>query len=666
MSGRDRLGGRHGAPGGGPRPGSHGGSGGPPRGPGMMGGHPGPRLGVPVERAKDFSGTLKRLLTYLKPHKFQLIAVIVMSVLSTLFAILSPKIMGLATTALFEGIKDRMGGSTGALIDFEYITTILLVLAGLYLFSAAFAYAQQYIMAGVTQRTVFGLRQQVNAKLSRLPLRYFDGRTHGETLSRITNDVDNISNTLQQSVTQIISSVITIIGVVVMMLVISPWLTLICLLTLPLSAVATMLVAKRSQGYFINQQRTLGELNGHVEEMYAGQQIIKVFGHEKRSVDDFNQINDRLYDAGWKAQFISGIIMPLMGFIGNIGYVLIAVVGGIMVFWQRIAIGDVQAFIQYARQFSQPITQAANIANIIQSTIASAERVFELLDEEEEPQGHSAAASEPSASHDESVQPAVNGRSIAVKERVKGAVTFEHVRFGYSADEILIEDMNIRVQPGQMVAIVGPTGAGKTTLVNLLMRFYDVLGGKITVDGRDIRDYDRGELRSMFGMVLQDTWLFNGTIRDNIAYGREGATDQEIVKAAVAAHADHFIRTLPEGYDTVLNEEASNISQGQKQLLTIARAFLADPRILILDEATSSVDTRTEIHIQRAMATLMQGRTSFVIAHRLSTIRSADMILVMNKGSIIEQGTHEELLARKGFYADLYNSQFSAQVQPSA
>jgi len=681
----------HGAPGGRPHPGSpagpgrgpggpHGGPGGPPRGPGMMGGHPGPRLGMPVERAKDFSGTLRRLLAYLKPHRFQLIAVIVMSVLSTLFTILSPKIMGLATTSLFASIQQRIEGTGDGRIDFAYITTILLVLAGLYVFSSIFAYAQQYIMAGVTQNTVYGLRQQVNAKLSRLPLRYFDGRTHGETLSRITNDVDNISNTMQQSLTQIISSVITIIGVVIMMLFISPWLTLICLLTLPLSAVATMLVAKRSQGYFINQQRTLGELNGHVEEMYAGQQIVKVFGHEKRSVEDFNRINDRLYEAGWKAQFISGIIMPLMVFIGNIGYVLIAVVGGIMVFWQRIAIGDVQAFIQYARQFSQPITQAANIANIIQSTIASAERVFELLDEEEEPQGRSDAASEQSSTGDDAVKQAATERLPAAKDTVrgavggsvapvpsiKGAVAFEHVRFGYSPDDILIEDMNIRVQPGQMVAIVGPTGAGKTTLVNLLMRFYDVLGGRITVDGRDIRDYDRGELRSMFGMVLQDTWLFNGTIRDNIAYGREGATEREIVQAAVSAHADHFIRTLPDGYDTVLNEEASNISQGQKQLLTIARAFLADPRILILDEATSSVDTRTEIQIQRAMAKLMQGRTSFVIAHRLSTIRSADMILVMNKGSIIEQGTHEELLARKGFYADLYNSQFTTQVLPSA
>jgi len=650
--------GRHGGPGG------HGAPGGPPRGPGMMG-HPGPRLGMPVEKAKDFSGTLKRLFAYLKPFKFQLITVIVMSVLSTLFTILSPKIMGLITTSLFEGIQNRLSGATGVMIDFPYIANILLVLAGLYVFSSAFAYAQQYIMASVTQRTVYGLRQQVNSKLSRLPLRYFDGRTHGETLSRITNDVDNISNTMQQSLVQIISSVITIIGVVVMMLIISPWLTLICLLTLPLSVVATMLVAKRSQGYFINQQRTLGELNGHVEEMYAGQQIIKVFGHEKRSVSDFDAINERLYDAGWKAQFISGIIMPLMGFIGNIGYVLIAVVGGMMVFWQRIAIGDVQAFIQYARQFSQPITQAANIANIIQSTIASAERVFELLDEEEEPQGRSAEEGE-AASASKHTAGTAAVRDTADKPAVQGAVAFHHVRFGYAPEEILIEDMNINVQPGQMVAIVGPTGAGKTTLVNLLMRFYDVLGGRITVDGRDIRDYDRGELRSLFGMVLQDTWLFNGTIRDNIAYGREGATEREVVQAAAMAHADHFIRTLPDGYDTVLNEEASNISQGQKQLLTIARAFLADPRILILDEATSSVDTRTEIHIQRAMATLMQGRTSFVIAHRLSTIRNADMILVMNKGSIIEQGTHEELLARGGFYADLYNSQFAAQVQPSA
>jgi len=676
--GRGVAGGQHGG---------HGGPGGGARGP--MGGPHGPRFGMPVEKAKNFRGTLKRLLTYLRPHRMQLILVFLMAICGTLFNILSPKIMGLATTALFASVKDRLDGATGTLIDYAYIGNILLVLIGLYVFSSLFAYLQQFIMAGVAQRTVYDMRQQVNAKLSRLPLKFFDSRTHGETLSRVTNDVDNISNTMQQSVMQLISALITIVGVVVMMLSISPLLTLICLLTLPLSAVVTMLIAKRSQGYFKGQQKALGELNGHVEEMYAGQQIVKVFGHERKSVEQFDAINDRLYETGWKAQFISGIIMPLMSFIGNIGYVLISVVGGILVFRERIAIGDVQAFIQYARQFSHPITQAANIANVIQSTIASAERVFELLDEEEETEEdvatggsvtaglneadehHGAIAASRgnervgAASQSKAVEAAVT-RDSSLRRHIQGAVQFRHVQFGYKPDEVLIESMNIDVKPGQMVAIVGPTGAGKTTIVNLLMRFYDVNGGQITVDGRDIRDFERGSLRSIFGMVLQDTWLFNGTIRDNIAYGREGATEEEVVQAAVAAHADHFIRTLPDGYDTVLNEEASNISQGQKQLITIARAILAEPRILILDEATSSVDTRTEIYIQRAMATLMEGRTSFVIAHRLSTIRNADMILVMNKGSIIETGTHDQLLAQNGFYADLYNSQFMARSERQA
>lgn len=608
---------------------------GPRHGGGPMGGP----SGMPAEKAKDFKGTLKRLLAYLKPHKYQLIAVFVMAVLSTAFSILGPKIMGLATTELFEGVMARMGGTQGSGIDFDYIWSIVVALIVLYLFSSVFSFFQQYVMAGVAQKTVYNMRRDVNDKLSRLPLKYFDSRTHGETLSRITNDVDNISNTMQQSLTQLMTSVVTIIGVIVMMLTISPLLTLICLVTLPLSGVVTAKIAKRSQGYFIGQQRSLGELNGHVEEMYAGHQIVKVFGREKSSIRKFNEINEQLYDSGWRAQFISGIMMPLMSFIGNIGYMLICVVGGLLVAWQRIAIGDVQAFIQYARQFSMPITQAANIANIIQSTVASAERVFELLDEQEE---------ERDTDHG------------IVQEKPRGAVAFRHVRFGYTEDALLMDDLNIDVKPGQMVAIVGPTGAGKTTLVNLLMRFYEINGGSIAIDGRDIRDMRRGELRSLFGMVLQDTWLFNGTIRDNIAYGREDATEEEIVQAAVAAHADHFIRTLPDGYDTILNEEGTNLSQGQKQLLTIARAVLADPSILILDEATSSVDTRTEVHIQEAMARLMEGRTSFVIAHRLSTIRNADMILVMNKGSVMEQGTHEELLEQGGFYADLYNSQFKS------
>ncbi len=460
-------------------------------------------------------------------------------------------------------------------------------------------------------------------------------------MSRIVNDMDNLSTTLQQSVTQLITSAVTLVGVLVMMLTISPLLSLIVLLTFPLSLFITMGIAKRSQEYFRRQQRSLGELNGHVEEMLAGHKIVKAFGHERQAIDEFDRRNEKLYDAGWRAQFVSGIIMPLMRFVGNIGYVFVAVVGSIMVTKNAIAIGDVQAFIQYAQQFTQPITMLANIANVIQSAMASAERLFELLDEQEE------------------VPEAVDAKVI---EHPEGAVQFEHVRFGYSPDNILMQDMNIDVQPGQMIAIVGPTGAGKTTLVNLLMRFYEVNGGRILVDGIDITEIKRGALRRMFGMVLQDTWLFNGTIRANIAYGREDATEQEIVRAAKAANADHFIRTLPEGYNTVLNEEASNISQGQKQLLTIARAFLADPEILILDEATSSVDTRTEIQIQRAMTELMKGRTSFVIAHRLSTIRDADLILVMNHGTIVEKGTHEELLAKNGFYADLYNSQFTGRT----
>jgi ATP-binding cassette subfamily B protein len=494
-------------------------------------------------------------------------------------------------------------------------------------------------MVSVTQSTVYDLREEVNRKLARLPLKFFDSRTHGEILSRVTNDVDNISNTLQQSITQMISSLVTLVGVIIMMFIISPWLALITLVTLPLSVFVSTSVASRSQKFFAEQQKKLGELNGHVEEMYTGHKIIKAFGREAQSVSTFRQINGTLYDAGWKAQFISGILMPMIGFVNNIGYMLVCVVGGIFVTRGMMVIGDVQAFIQYSRQFGQPIMQVANIANVIQSTIASAERVFELLDETEQ---------EPDAA------------GAAVPTAARGELAFEHVKFGYTEGETLMDDMNIAVKPGQTIAIVGPTGAGKTTLVNLMMRFYEIQGGKISVDGVDIRDLARSDLRKMFGMVLQDTWLFNGTIRDNIAYGRQGATQDEIVRAAKAAHADHFIRTLPDGYDTVLNEEASNISQGQKQLVTIARAILADPTILILDEATSNVDTRTELLIQKGMAALMHGRTSFVIAHRLSTIRDADLILVMNNGQVIEKGTHTSLLAQGGFYADLYNSQFTS------
>lgn len=602
------------------------------RGPGR--GH---AMGIPVEKAKDFKGTFKRLLGYLKPRRVRLGFVVFMAILSTIFSIVSPKIMGKATTKLFEGLMMKMKGIPNASIDFGYISNILIILVGLYFISSLFSYIMKYIMASVAQKTVFEMRRDVSDKLSRLPLKYYDSRTHGEILSRVTNDIDNISNTLQQSITQLITSVITILGVIIMMLTISPLLTIITLVTLPLSVIATKGIASRSQKYFKSQQKVLGELNGHVEEMYTGHKIVKVFGHEGKSIEKFEKINDELYDAGWKAQFISGIIMPLMMFVNNIGYVIVSVVGGLLVTKKAIQIGDIQAFIQYSRQFGQPIVQTANIANIIQSTIASAERVFEILDEIEE-------------------VPDVENPTVI--EKLKGEVRFENVKFGYKEDVTLIEDMSIDVKKGQTIAIVGPTGAGKTTLVNLLMRFYEINAGKITIDGVDIKDFKRGDLRSIFGMVLQDTWLFKGTIRDNIAYGKLDATEDDILMATDAAHADHFIRTLPEGYDTILNEEANNISQGQKQLLTIARAILADPAILILDEATSSVDTRTEVYIQKAMATLMKGRTSFVIAHRLSTIKDADMILVMNDGSIIEKGTHNELLLKNGFYADLYNSQF--------
>lgn len=602
---------------------------------GSMGGPRG--LAMRNEKAKDFKGTLKRLMGYLKPRKFQLSVIVLMAVLGTLFSIISPKVMGKATTKLFEGLMKKTS-VPGAVIDFEYIWKILLILGGLYLFSALFNFIQQYIMAVVAQQIVYDMRQDVNDKLSRLPLKFFDSHTHGEILSRVTNDIDTVSATLQQSVTQLIISAVTLLGIVVMMLTISPIMTVICILTLPLYVIVTQKVTSRSRKYFSSRQKILGELNGHVEEMYTGHKVVKVFGHEGESIAKFNKINEELYDVSWKAQFISGIIMPLMTFINNIGYVLICVVGGIFVTKQRIAIGDVQAFIQYSYRFTQPIMRTANIANIIQSTLASAERVFELLDEIEEISDHADAK---------------------ILESPRGCVQFQNVTFGYKEDVTVIKDLNIDINQGQTIAIVGPTGAGKTTLVNLLMRFYEISEGKITIDGVDIQEIKRGDLRSIFGMVLQDTWLFNGTIYDNLGYGREDSTQEEIVRAAKAAYADHFIRTLPNGYDTILNEEASNISQGQKQLLTIARAILADPAILILDEATSNVDTRTEILIQNAMTELMKGRTSFVIAHRLSTIRNADLILVMNNGSVIEKGNHEELLAEGGFYADLYNSQFT-------
>lgn len=594
-------------------------------------------IGKPIEKAKDFKGTLRRLLIYLKPHRVKFIIIFLAAVSSTVFSIVSPKVMGQAITKLFEGFLMKMKGLPNAAIDFKYILNIIFILIGIYVISAIFNFIQQYIMADVAQKTVYDMRKDINAKLSRLPLKYFDGRTHGEILSRVTNDVDVISSTLQQVLTQLITSIVTLVGIVVMMLTISPMLTLIAFVTLPLSFLATKVIAKQSQKFFARQQKYLGQLSGQVEEMYTGHKIVKVFNYEKQSIDKFNKVNDQLYDAGWKAQFISGIIMPLMIAIGNLGYVFIAILGGIAVIRGKVTIGNIQAFIQYSREFSHPIVQTSNIANIIQSTIAAAERVFEVLDEAEQ---------------------IPDQKDLLHLDKPKGDVKFEHIKFGYSEEKILIEDMSIDVKKGQTIAIVGPIGAGKTTLVNLLMRFYEINDGKITVDGIDIRDMERGKLRSLFGMVLQDTWLFKGSIKENIAYGREKAKEEEILQAAQVAYADHFIRTLPDGYDTILNEEANNISQGQKQLLTIARAILADPAILILDEATSSVDTRTEIHIQKAMLALMEGRTSFVIAHRLSTIRDADLILVMNQGSIIEKGTHQELLKQDGFYADLYNSQF--------
>ena len=605
------------------------GRGGPP-GRGMMG---------PVEKAKDFKGSLKRLLRYLKPQKFLLIIIFFMSILSISFNILSPRIIGLITNQLLQGFKLKMQGLVGSTIDFLYIGKILVILVGLYLGSAFFQYIQQYMMVGVAQRMVYDLRKEVNNKLSTLPLKYFDSKTTGEILSRVTNDIDVISSTLQHSITQLISAVITLVGIVIMMLIISPTITLVTLITIPLSILLTKNIAKYSQGFFKAQSKSLGELNGHIEEMYTGHEIVKAYGHEDKSIEEFQEINNRLYDASWKAQFISGVIMPVMSFINNIGYVFVSVVGGIYVINGRISIGDMQAFIQYSRQFTHPIVQTADIANSIQATIASAERVFELLDEKEE------------IKDSEDAKDLINPQGI---------IEFKGVDFSYKKEEPLIENMNIEVKSGQTVAIVGPTGAGKTTLVNLLMRFYEIDGGKIMVDGVDISNIKRGSLRKTFGMVLQDTWLFNGTIKENIAYGLDDAQDEKIFDASIAAQADHFIRALPEGYDTVLNEEASNISQGQKQLLTIARAFLANPKMLILDEATSSVDTRTEMLIQEAMARLMKDRTSFVIAHRLSTIKNADVILVMDGGRIIEKGNHEELMNQNGFYADLYNSQFAA------
>ena len=595
-------------------------------------------LTMPIEKPKDFKGTLLRLIGYLKPYRVKIYITFLAAIASSVFIIISPKIMGRATTKLFEGYLLKLQNVTGAVIDFPYIFNIIYILIALYVLNSLFTYLQHYLMVGVTQKTVYEMRKGISNKLSSLPLKFFDSKTHGEILSRVTNDIDTISNTLQQSITQLITSVVSLVGIFVMMLTINPMLTLITLFVLPASFLVTRIIARKSQKYFARQQKILGKLNGHVEEMYTGHKIVKAFNYEKQSIEQFSQLNEKLYNTGWKAQFISGMIMPLMIAISNLSYVFIVILGGIAVTKGTMTIGNVQAFIQYSRQFTHPIVQTANIANIIQSTIAAAERVFEVLDEKEQ---------SPEYKNPEKLK------------NPQGNIEFNHVKFGYEKDQLIIKDMNLKVKKGQLIAIVGPTGAGKTTLVNLLMRFYEIDDGKITIDGKDIRKMKRTALRDIFGMVLQDTWLFKGSIKENIAYGSEEATDDEIIKAAKMAYADHFIKTLPQGYETVIDEEASNLSQGQKQLLTIARAILSQPSILILDEATSSVDTRTETHIQKAMLSLMKGRTSFVIAHRLSTIQGAKLILVMDKGDIIEKGTHKELLQKNGFYADLYNSQFS-------
>ena len=640
----------------------------PPRRLGGFGG--GRAAAMPAEKAKDFKGTLKRLIAYLKPQAMPLLLVIIFTVLSVTFTISAPKIIGEATNELFEGIisKQLPAGTTkdqaitelkaqgqdqlaemisgmdvtpGKGVDFNALLHMLIILLVVYLLAAFFRWLQQYTMAGVAQNTVYRLRRDVDGKLARLPLKYYDNHSHGDILSRVTNDVDNIAHTLQQSITQVVHAIAVVVGVLIMMFSISPLLSWISLIIIPLSLLVTMFVIRRSQKYFIAQWDSTGTLNGHIEESFTGHNVIEVFNQQDKVKERFDRENERVYEASFKAQFISSIIRPAVNFLNNVNYVVICIVGGIRVATGLITLGGVQAFIQYSRQFTQPVVQVASIINILQSTVASAERVFELIDEEEE---------------------IPDTENPVVLEEVKGHVKFEHVYFSYSPDTPLIEDMNLDAHPGQTVAIVGPTGAGKTTLVNLLMRFYEIDSGRITIDGVDIRDMRRDDLRKIFGMVLQDTWLFNGTIRNNIAYGREGATEEEIIAAAHAAYVDHFVRTLPQGYDTVLTEDASNISQGQKQLLTIARAFLADPKILILDEATSSVDTRTEMLIQKAMAKLRKGRTSFVIAHRLSTIRDADTILVMNQGRIVEQGNHEELMAARGFYYDLYMSQFLSPV----
>ena len=589
------------------------------------------------EKAKDFKGTINKLFKYLKPYYFKLIVVIIFAAASTVFAIVGPKILAKATDKLSEGIMAKVSGTGG--IDFKYIGYIIWILVGLYLVSALFSYIQGFITSTISQRVAYDLRTSISKKMDRMPLSYFDQHTSGDILSRVTNDIDTIAQSLNQSMSQVITSSVTVVGIFIMMLSISPQMTIIAVCVLPVSMLLISIVMKRSQKYFAKQQQALGDVNGHIEELYGGHNVVKAFNGEEASVKQFNEYNDSLYESAWKSQFFSGLMQPITNFVGNVGYVAVCLLGGVLAGGGNISIGDIQAFIQYVRQFNQPISQLAQIMNMLQSTAAAAERVFEFLDEEE------LEKETPKVTKDE-------------LEKNKGSVTFADVNFGYLKDQTIINNFSLHVHSGQTVAIVGPTGAGKTTIVKLLMRFYELNGGTIFIDGKDIRDFARKDLRSLFGMVLQDTWLFNGTIKENLMYSKLDASDQEVQEACKVAYVDHFVQTLEAGYDTVINEESSNISQGQKQLLTIARAFLKDPKILILDEATSSVDTRTEVLIQKGMERLMKGRTSFVIAHRLSTIRDADTIIVMKDGDIVELGDHDSLLEKDGFYASLYRSQF--------
>lgn len=603
---------------------------------GMGGGH----MKMGQEKAKDFKGTMKKLISYLSSYKLAILLVIVFAIGSSVFNIVGPKILGNATTKIFEGLVSKVSNSGGG-IDFDAIFRTLTILASLYIISSIFSFVQTFITSDISQKVSYNLRKSISEKINKLPLNYYDKKTNGEVLSRVTNDIDAISQNLNQILSQMITSATTLIGVLIMMLSISVTMTLVSLIVIPLSLVMIMLVVKKSQKHFRAQQEYLGHTNGHIEEMYSGHNIMKAFNGEEKAIEEFDKLSDTLYNSAWKSQFLSGMMMPIMTFIGNLGYVIVAIMGGFLAIRNKIQVGDILAFIQYVRSFMQPIAQTAQIANVMQQTAAAAERVFEFLEEEEV------------------VEDVKNPIST---EGIEGAVEFDHVRFGYNEDKIIINDFSINIKPGQKVAIVGPTGAGKTTIVKLLMRFYELNGGKILIDGHDYRAFTRNDLRKIFGMVLQDTWLFNGSIMENIRYGRLDASDEEVIEAAKLAHAHHFIKTLADGYNMEINEEADNISQGQKQLLTIARAILSDPKILILDEATSSVDTRTEVLIQQAMENLMEGRTSFIIAHRLSTIKNADVILVMKDGDIVEQGTHEELLKSKGFYSELYNSQFEEEV----